>query len=425
MATDILNLVAGRVGEVGGAMFPTPVFDARPILKLTKADGHARWRSRVRGLPETLGDLPAAILAEEIETPGAGQVRGMVTFAGNPVLSTPNGPRLAAALDKLEFMVSIDLYINETTRHADVILPPAWNLCEDHADLIATNSAVRNVARWSPPVVPKPEASWSDWEIVLELIYRLGGGPTGLRSVDWFYRLGRHWGIHWKPESTLDLLVRLGPHGDGFRPWRRGLNLKKLKRAEHGMDLGPLEPGIAHRVLHRDGKMHLDAPVLLAALDTLARSLDASTAEPDSLLLIGRRELRSNNSWMHNVPELVSGRARCVLLVHPEDAARAGVRDGESAILESRTHRGEVPVHVSDEMRPGVVSLPHGWGHATSAPWQRVAGQHAGVSANDWTDDQHVESVVGQSILNGVQVRLRAKQPSIAAAADSEAVLQH
>ena len=267
LATDIVNLVAGRVGEVGGAMFPTPVFDARPILKLTAADGHARWHSRVRGLPETFGDLPAAILAEEIETPGRGQIRAMVTYAGNPVLSTPNGQRLDRALATLDFMVSIDLYVNETTRHADVILPPAWSLTEDHVDLIATNAAVRNVARWSPPAVPRPKGGKSDWEIILELTYRLGGGPTGMRPLDWFYRVARKFGIRWKPDSTVDLLIRLGPHGDRFLPWKRGLNLKKLKQAPHGIDLGPMQPGIEHRVLHRDRKMHLAIPVLLDAID--------------------------------------------------------------------------------------------------------------------------------------------------------------
>ena len=184
VATDVLNLVAGRVGEVGGAMFPASVFDARPILKLTNADGHDRWRSRVRNLPETLGELPASILAEEIETPGTGQIRAMVTYAGNPVLSTPNSRRLAAAFAQLDFMVSIDIYINETTRHADIILPPTWGLTEDHVDLIATNAAVRNIARWSPPVLPKPPGAYSDWEIILELAYRLGGGPTGLKPLD-------------------------------------------------------------------------------------------------------------------------------------------------------------------------------------------------------------------------------------------------
>ena len=418
VATDVLNLVAGRVGEVGGAMFPASVFDARPILKLTNADGHDRWRSRVRNLPETLGELPASILAEEIETPGTGQIRAIVTYAGNPVLSTPNSRRLAAAFAQLDFMVSIDIYINETTRHADIILPPTWGLTEDHVDLIATNAAVRNIARWSPPALPKPAGAYSDWEIILELAYRLGGGPTGLKPLDWVFRQARKIGFRWTPESTLDMLVRLGPYGDRYLPGSRGLNLKKLKAHPHGLDLGPMKPGIAHRVIHRDGKMRLDAQVLLQAIDALARELDRPM-ESGTLRLIGRRALRSNNSWMHNVPALVSGKDRCVLLVHPDDAARAGVADGETAILESRIHTGEVPVKISDEMRPGVVSLPHGWGHAESAPWQRVAGAHAGVSANDWTDDQEVELIVGQSILNGMPVRLRARSPAAVAACET------
>ena len=408
LATDLLNLAAGRLGEIGGSMFPTPAFDTTPIIKITGADGHNRWRSRVRGLPETFGDLPASILAEEIETPGPGQVRAMLTFAGNPVLSTPNGRRLAAALGQLEFMVAIDLYVNETTRHADIILPPAWSLYDDHVDLIATGTAVRNVVRWSPPLFSRTQGERSDWEILLELIYRLGGGPTGLKWLDWAYRLGRRVGWRWRPDSTVDLLLRLGPHGDRFRPWSQGLNLKKLKAAPHGIDLGPLVPGIAHRVVHRERQMRLDAKALMAAIDELAASLDQPPAT-DDLLLIGRRELRTNNSWMHNMPGLVSGRARCVLLVHPQDAERAGVRDGETAILENHMHQGEVPLRVSDEMRPGVVSLPHGWGHAESARWQHTAGASPGVSINDWTDDQSVESVVGQSILNGVRVRLRPK----------------
>lgn len=409
LATDVLNLAAGRTGEIGGALFATPPFDTRPILKITAADGHARWHSRVRKLPETFGDLPASILAEEIQTPGAGQVRAMLTFAGNPVLSTPNGRRLAAAIEGLEFMVSIDLYINETTRHADVILPPAWSLSDDHVDFINTAVAVRNTVRWSPPVFERPPGTLADWEILLELNYRLGGGPTGLRWVDWAYRLGRRVGFRWRPDSTVDLLLRLGPYGDRFLPWSRGLNLKKLKAAPHGIDLGPLRPGIAHRVLHRDRRVHLDVPVLLHAVDELVESLARPPEADDALLLIGRRDLRSNNSWMHNVPELVSGRARCVLLVHPRDASRAGIRDGDTAILESHIHQAEVSVRVSDEMRPGVVSLPHGWGHAAAARWQQTAGAHAGVSINDWTDDQLVESVVGQSILNGLRVRLKSK----------------
>lgn len=405
-ATDLLNLAAGRLGRQGGSMFSTPPFDATPVLKWTKGDGHARWTSRVRGLPETLGELPASILAEEIETPGEGQVRAMVTFAGNPVLSTPNGARLDRALEQLDFMVSVDLYINETTRHADLVLPPAGGLTEDHVDLIFGIASARNAARWSPPVLPKPAGERWDWEIVLDLCYRLGGGPTGLPALDRVYRHARKVGLHWSPNSSLDLLLRIGPFGDRFRPWSRGLNLRRLKRAEHGIDLGPLVEGIAHRVTHHDGRVHLAAPLLLEEIDALAASL-TQPPEPGTLLLIGRRDLRSNNSWMHNVPSLVTGRFRCTLLVHPADAQRAGVSDGETALLANPMHTGEVVVEVSDEMRPGVVSLPHGWGHASIEQWQATAGAQAGVSANLWTDDQRVERLVGQSILNGVPVALR------------------
>lgn len=404
-AGDLLNVAAGRTGAVGGAMFTTPPFDLSPILKLTRADGHDRWRSRVRQLPETLGDVPASTLAEEMETPGPGQVRAFLTVAGNPVLSTPNGRRLEAALGGLDFMVSVDPYVNETTRHAHVILPPASTLVDDHVEVLGSQFTVRNVARWSPPVVARPAGQLSDWEILLELTYRLGGGPTGFRILDALYRLGRRLGIRWRADSSVDLLLRLGPYGDGFRPWSRGLNLKRLKKAEHGLDLGPLQPGFGRAIKHKDGKIRLDAPPLLESLDRL-RAAPPAEAPAESLLLIGRRELRSNNSWMHNIPSLVRGKERCHLLVNPRDAERLGLHDGEPALLQSRVHSAEVPVRFSDEVRPGVVSLPHGWGHAALAPWQKTASARPGVSANDWTDDQDVEEVVGQSILNGVSVRL-------------------
>ncbi len=416
-AGDLLNVAAGRLGAVGGGMFTTPALDLSPIVKLTKADGHDRWRSRVRQLPETVGDIPASTLAEEMETPGTGQVRAFLTVAGNPVLSTPNGRRLEAALGRLDFMVSVDPYINETTRHAHVILPPASTLVDDHVDVLGTQFSVRNVARWSPPVVSRPAGERSDWEILLELTYRLGGGPTGFKLLDAFYRLGRRLGVRWRADSSIDLLLRLGPYGDHFRPWSRGLNLKRLKKAEHGLDLGPLQPGLGRAVKHKDGKVRLDAPPLLAALDQL-RAASPPERPAAGLLLIGRRELRSNNSWMHNIPSLVRGKERCHLLVHPEDAERLGLRDGEPALLESRVRSAEVPVRLSDEVRPGVVSLPHGWGHAPSAPWQKTAAARPGVSANDWTDDQEVEEVVGQSILNGVPVRLR----PVAAGSRQEAI---
>ncbi len=404
-ATDLLNIVAGRLGKPGGSLFPQPVADTAPILKWT-GDGHDRWQSRVRGLPETLGDLPASTLAEEIETPGSGQVRALVTFAGNPVLSTPNGRRLERAIEQLDFMVAIDPYINETTQHADVILPPATSLSEEVVNLLSSRYAVRTIARYSPAAVPCPAGERPDWEILLDLIYRLGGGPVGIARLDAVYRWGRHVGFHWTPEKTADLLIRMGPHGDKFLPWNKGLNLKKVKKATHGIDLGPLPEGTKHGVLHRDGKVHLDAPPILAGIDDVAEAVKAHGQDKISLLLIGRRELRSINSWMHNLPSLVSGKPRCTLMVHPDDATRLKLSDGKPAIMSSAVHRAEVPVQVTDEVRPGVVSLPHGWGHATSARWQKVAGAHAGVSANDWTDDARVESVVGQSILNGVPVQL-------------------
>jgi anaerobic selenocysteine-containing dehydrogenase len=377
-ATDLLNLAAGRLGEPGGAMFSTPAVDLSRLSRIPGMDGHGRFRSRVRGLPETLGDLPAACLAEEIETPGPGQVRGLLTYAGNPVLSVPNGERLDRAFSGLEFMVSVDVYLNETTRHADLVLPPAWALAEHHYDLIFAPVAVRNFARWSPPVVEPGPTERADWEILVALSEGLGGGMTGTGPLDRLLRAAR----------------------------RRGWN---------ATDLGPLEPGVTRRILHRDRRVHVDAEPFVEALDAWASDPAAGAAQPGELLLIGRRELRTCNSWMHNVPALVSGRERCVLLVHPDDAAAAGVADGDTAILESRVHTGDVPIKLSDEMRPGVVSLPHGWGHARAAATLRTAGSHPGVSFNDWSDDAETEAIVGQSILNGVPVRLRA------AAAQAEA----
>jgi anaerobic selenocysteine-containing dehydrogenase len=410
-ATDLLNIVTARLGQPGGPMFPTPAFEMGAIARHAGLDGHARWRSRVRGLPETVGDLPSATLVDEIQTPGPGQIRGLITFAGNPVLSIPNGRRLDAALEKLDFIAAIDIYVNETTRHADVILPPCWTLAEDHIDLLFSQVSVRNIARWSPAVVAKEDGDYADWEILLELTERLGGGPTGSPWLDRFLRLARPLGLRWDPTAVSDVILRLGPRGDRYLPWSNGLNLAKLKAAPHGIDLGPMEPGFARRIYHDDGRIHLGPGELLAAMGELQRALDADPGEAE-LVLIGRRELRSNNSWMHNVPALVSGSERCVLLVHPDDAERHGVRDGELAVLKSRVHAGEVRVRVSDEMRPGVVSLPHGWGHARSAAWQAVAASRPGVSLNDWTDDGVVESVIGQSILNGVPVRLASRTPA-------------
>jgi anaerobic selenocysteine-containing dehydrogenase len=407
-ANDLVNLVAGRLGVAGGVMFPEPALDSSQFVKLGGLNGHARWRSRVRGLPETGCDLPAAILAEEMETQGPGQVRALMTVAGNPVLSTPNGRRLERAMEKLEFVLAVDLYINETTRHADLILPPCWSLGEDHSEPLSPSFSLRTVARWCPPVIQRNAGELADWEILLRLTRELGGGPMGMKWIDRALGIASRFGWKYNPEHTLDMLFRIGPHGDRFLPWSKGINLRKVQASPYGIDLGPVRAGFRHRLYHKDGKIHLVAEPIMGALAELEHELDSPvTTNGLDLQLVGRRELRTNNSWMHNIAALVAGRERCVLFVHPQDAQRAGLRDSEPAVLESRVHRGVVPVRVTDEVMPGVVSLPHGWGHASSAEWQSVAGTHAGVSANDFTDDQRVESVVGQSILNGVPVRLR------------------
>jgi anaerobic selenocysteine-containing dehydrogenase len=234
----------------------------------------------------------------------------------------------------------------------------------------------------------------------------LGGGLLGIPPADWALRLLRRAGVDVTPGHIANALLRTGTHGDWFLPFGKGLNRRKLSEALHGVDLGPLEPGLRDRVTHRDRRVHVDAPPLLEALEAFVRNGPAPRNSGE-LLLIGRRDVRSNNSWMHNLPSLASGKERCVLLVSPDDAQHVGLRTGDMAWLESRVHGGAVPVRVSDEMRPGVVSLPHGWGHTAVAPYQRTAGSRPGVSANDWADDGDVESVVGQSILNGVAVRLR------------------
>lgn len=399
---ELLNLVAGRVGVEGGWMFPTPAIDTARLARITGADGIGRRHSRVRGLPETVGELPATILAEEIETPGAGQVRGLLSFAANPVLSTPNGRRLDRALSQLDFMVAIDVYVNETTRHADIIMPPASLLSEPHVDLYFASFNVRNAMRWTEPVVPKGPDEKLDSEILLELVDRLGGGLTALPPVDAILKAV---GYRPTPEHLAAAALRLGPYGDLFGLRRNGLDAEKVKRSPGGIDLGPLQPGVSRRVFHRGGRMHLASPPILEEIDRL----DAAVAPPPAgeMLLIGRRHLRSNNSWMHNVEGLVSGQDRSALLIHPDDAKRLGLEGASEAWLSSKVHEGRVNIEISDEVMPGVVSLPHGFGHQSVASWQRVAGALSGVSANDWTDDQVVENLAGQSILNGVVVDLR------------------
>jgi anaerobic selenocysteine-containing dehydrogenase len=426
---DVLNVVTGNLDRPGGAMF------ARPAAGSSNTSGEpgrgrggafGRWRSRVRGLGEIFGELPVACLAEEIETPGEGQIRALLTIAGNPVVSTPNSERLAAALDDLDFMVSVDIYVNETTRHADVILPGPSPLQRSHYDLALLGLAVRNVANYSPPALePDPQVP-EEWETLL----RLGGIATGqgsnadVAAIDRFvaHEVARRQstdpssGLHGRdpeellaevaprvgPQRILDLQLRGGPYR---------ITLADLEAAPHGIDFGPLEPRMPE-VLRTPSGMIEVAPEALVA--DVAR-LHAALAEPvnGGLTLIGRRELRSNNSWMHNLPTLVRGKERCTALVHPDDAERLGLVDGEEAVVRSRAGEIVVPIEVTDDVMPGVVSIPHGWGHDLPGVALSVAGEHAGTNSNVLADELVLEPLSGTAVLNGIPVELEPARPRV------------
>ncbi len=408
---NALNVVTGNLDHPGAAMFPVPAADIVAFADRIGTRGHFdRGRSRVRGLPEFGGEWPAAVLAEEIETPGAGQVRALVTSSGNPVLSTPNGARLDRALATLEFMVSIDLYLNETSRHAHLVLPPTFALERSHYDLVFHALAVRHTAKFSEPLFAAPSGSRHDWQILLELGRRLerARGEGGVRS-----RL-----LHWAasalgPDGIVALLLRFGPRGAGVNPFSRGLSLGKLRRNPHGIDLGALEPCLPARLYTPDRRIQLSPARLVADLSRLQEALHAQpeSAPPSGpgtghLALIGRRELRSNNSWMHNSERLVKGRERCTLLMHPGDARARGLGDGERVRVRSRVGSVEVPLEVSDEVRPGVVCLPHGWGHGRPGTRLSVAGARPGASFNDLADETLVDPLCGTARLNDVAVEV-------------------
>ena len=392
----VLNAVTGHLDTPGGAMFTTPAVDVvAGVLGTSSPGSHGRWSSRVRGIPEVGGELPVSVLAEEITTPGDGQVRALLTMAGNPVLSTPAGHQLSEALDQLDFMVSLDPYLNETTRHAHVVLPPASPLTRDHYDLVFHALAVRNTAKWSPAMVPRPATERHDWETMLALEARLQTrtGPKVWAERTFRAKLG--------PRGVLDLALRMGPHGGTFG--LGGLSLGALQAAPHGVDLGPLEPRLPERLRTTDSTVHLAPEALLSDLPRLRAALTPPPTDR-AFRLIGRRDLRSNNSWMHNSARLVKGRPRCTLWMHPTDADTLGLAEGAVAQVESRVGRVEVPVHRTADVMPGVVCLPHGWGHGRQGVRLRVASAHAGVSINDLTDPTQLDEGCGNAVLNGVPV---------------------
>jgi anaerobic selenocysteine-containing dehydrogenase len=387
---QVLNLVTGHLDEEGTMMLTTPAVDVVGILaRLGRHGTFDRWRSRVRNLPEFGGEPPVATLADEIEVNGEGQVRALISIAGNPVLSAPNGGRLDRALGSLEHMVSIDPYLNETTRHAHVLLPPAPPLSRSHYDLALNAFAVRNVAKYAEPVIPRSPSERHDWEILSELAGRVLA-PRALR------RLAVRAARSMRPERLLDLLLRAGPYR---------LSLARLREAPHGLDLGPLQPGrFLPLVATHDRKVDL-APDDFSK-EARARLLAEADADSPDLVLIGRRQLQSNNSWMHNAGRLMKNPGRFTLLLHPVDAAARKLATGDLGRLQTTAGTIVVPVEVSDAMLPGVVSLPHGWGHDRPGIHLAVASQHAGASLNDVTADDRLDTLSGNAAFNGVPVSL-------------------
>jgi anaerobic selenocysteine-containing dehydrogenase len=418
---DVVNVLTGHFDAEGGMMFGRPV--GAPIAwmadtRLTGEPEFGRWTSRVRGAPEVLGQVPCSCLAEEIATPGDGQIKGLVTVAANPVISVPESDRLEDALPLLECMIAVDNYLNETTRFAHVILPGPSPLETSHFDELIWAWAVGSAAKFSEPLYAVPDGTPPEWEILCRLGWYGSGGSHedfDLQAVDdgWFSALCGMMGRdaaetlplydHGGPERMIDLAVRMGPFGDRYGEVPDGLTLDRIRAEPDGIDLGPMVPGAADVVGTPSGRIELAPPYILGDLPRLRAAMGT---RPDGLVLVSRRHLRSKNSWMHNVDVLVKGRDRCTLLVHPDDAARHRLVDGGRAVVSSEAGRIEVPVEVSDEMMPGVVCLPHGWGHDRPGTRMSVAREHAGVNNNLVAPGSFVDELSGNAAVNGIPVEV-------------------
>lgn len=422
--TDVLNALVGALDAPGGVMWPRPAHEVgqRPTPYTT-----GRWHSRVRGLPECNGELPVSTLAEEIETPGDGQVRALITVAGNPLRSTPNADRLAAAIDSLDLVVSVDPFLTATSSRADVVLPPPGPLQQSHPELTFAGLSVRNVTHHSPAVLPVPEGSLEEWEILLTLA-AIGLGqqtPVDRDAADAVVARqvaervtttegSRLAGLTVQeairlteglvgPDRIVDLLWRAGPYGAGAGD--DGLSLRTMLEHPSGIDHGPLEPRLPGILATASGRVQLAPATIVADLPRLEATLDDPV---DGLLLVGRRHLRTNNSWGQNVAALTRGRDLCTLWIHPSDAAANALTDGADAEVTSRVGRVRAPVEVTDEIAPGTVSLPHGFGNDEDGVRLRVAEDVGGVNSNVLTDEQDVDPVSGNAVLNGIPVTLAA-----------------
>ncbi|NKZ11692.1 molybdopterin-dependent oxidoreductase [Mycolicibacterium septicum DSM 44393] len=420
---DVINILTGNLDRPGGAMFALGAAAPAPRPpKPGRGFKTGRWASRVSGYPEVLSELPAAALAEEIDTAGEGQIKAMITIAGNPVLSAPDGDRLDLALDRVDFMLSIDPYLNETTRHADVILPPPPPARSAHFDVALNNLAVRNNVRYSSPALPtdgRPDEPEILSRIAL-ILYGIGAdgdpalvdaqviattlakevadadSPVAGRDVEELTSM-----LYDGPgyERRLDMMLRLGPYGDAFGTKPDGLTMEQLKANPHGIDLGPLKPRVPEVLRTPSGRIELAPEPIVADVARLREALGRTAG---GFLLIGRRHLRSNNSWMHNLPALSGGSNRCTLQIHPDDAAELGLTD--IAVIKGPGGELLAPIEVDDGMRRGVVSLPHGWGHDRGGTGQELAAGRPGVNVNQLNDGTHLDPLSGTAVLNGIPV---------------------
>lgn len=390
---NMVNIITGNFDAPGGAMFTSPAFDT---LGNSQTKGHYnKGQSRVRNLPEFAGEYPAVTMADEMLVKGEGQIRAMVTSAGNPILSVPGGEKLDRAFSGLEFMVSIDFYINETTRHADIILPPAFNLNGPHFDVVFNIFAVRDVVKYSDPVFPKEPGTKYDWEIFMGLEKRVAQ-KNGRKYSKVNHFLSKKFG----PEWLLDLGIRIGEYGSlkSLFKWN-GLTLSKVKKQVHGVDLGPLKPRFPKRLFTSDKKIDLAPSIFIDDLKRVISNMAQSNAN-GSLTLIGRRQLRSNNSWMHNCPSLMSGRDRFLILMNPLDAQKKSIADGQKVRVKTSNAQIELEAKLSTEMMPGVISIPHGWGHEGKDTQQKIALENKGGNLNALGDDLAIDPVSGNADLH-------------------------
>jgi anaerobic selenocysteine-containing dehydrogenase len=425
---DLITILTGNLDKSGGAMFPAGIVPA--VLYAEKFEQGIppfdRWQSRVNGYPELSGVLPTAGIADEIMTPGPGQVRSFITMAGNPVLSHPNGGRLDEAFSELEFMLSLDIYINETTRHADVILPSPSEATHSNFHFFYIPFMVRKIAKWTPAILPIEQGQLHDWDIFLELVARLRNASVEEVEEDlvkgWLEKFAAN-GQHAKcgsidleqaremlgnmrgPDRLFDILVRTGPYGDAFGQDPDGLTVARISDMPEGIDLGPMEPQLPGFLGTPDRMIDLAPARIVADVDRLIEDWSVARA-PDELLLIGRRHTRSNNSWMHNLHVLTKGKERCTLLVHPSDASSRGLTTGETVRVETEIAEVLIQIEVSDEVMKGVVSAPHGWGHNLADTQLAIANRHAGANANALIDEKLFDKPSINSVLNGVPVRL-------------------